>query len=152
MLRHFVGQTSPHELQITHRIRSICQVFSLTSTHIAPVGHLRWHKRQVMHRSGSITICPRVTGVRFAGRTGYIRVAGVDNTLLMTVTAIFRIAMWISPLRAADTGVNRQYNNGDIGELAAGEHFHERGDVRKCRRPYTGSYKVLLPVAFDIMN
>lgn len=93
MLRHFVGQISPQELQITHLIRSICQVFSFTSTHIAPVGHFRWQERHVMHFVGSITICPRVAGVLFAGRAGYISVAGCENKLLIAVVAILRIAI-----------------------------------------------------------
>jgi hypothetical protein len=93
MLRHLVGHTSPQELQITHRIRSICHVFSLTSTQIAPVGHFRWHERQVMQFAGSITICPRVAGVRFAGLAGYISVAGRENRLFIAVAAILRIAI-----------------------------------------------------------
>lgn len=93
MLRHLVGQTSPQALQITHRIRSICHVFSFTSTQIAPVGHLRWQDRHVMQFSGSITICPRVAGVCFAGRAGYISVAGRENRLLMAVVAILRIVI-----------------------------------------------------------
>jgi hypothetical protein len=88
-----VGQTSPQELQITHRIRSICHVFSFTSTQIAPVGHLRWQERHVMQFAGSITICPRVAGVRFAGRIGYISVAGRENRLFMAVDAILRIVI-----------------------------------------------------------
>jgi hypothetical protein len=39
-----------------------------------------------------MTICPRVTGVRFAGRAGYISVAGRENRLFMAVDAILRIA------------------------------------------------------------
>lgn len=93
MLRHLVGQTSPQALQITHRIRSICHVFSFTSTQIAPVGHFRWQERHVMQFAGSITICPRVAGVRFAGRAGYISVAGREKRLLMAVAAILRIAI-----------------------------------------------------------
>ena len=88
-----MGQTSPQELQITHRILSICHVFSFTSTQIAPVGHLRWQERHVMQFAGSITMCPRVTGVRFAGRVGYISVAGRENKLFMAVAAIFRIVI-----------------------------------------------------------
>jgi hypothetical protein len=88
-----VGQTSPQELQVTHRIRSICHVFSFTSTQIAPLGHLRWQERQVMQFAGSITICPLVAEVRFAGRAGYISVAGRENRLLMAVAAILRITI-----------------------------------------------------------
>jgi hypothetical protein len=46
-----------------------------------------------MHFAGSITICPRVAGVRFAGREGYISVAGRENRLLIAVVAILRIAI-----------------------------------------------------------
>ena len=88
-----MGHTSPQELQITHRILSICHVFSFTSTQIAPVGHLRWQERHVMQFAGSITMCPRVTGVRFAGRAGYISVAGRENKLFIAVAAIFRFVI-----------------------------------------------------------
>jgi hypothetical protein len=47
----------------------------------------------VIQFAGSITICPRVAGVRFAGRTGYISVAGRENRLFMAVDAILRIVI-----------------------------------------------------------
>jgi hypothetical protein len=89
----FVGQASPQELQITQRIRSICQYFSLGSTQSAPVGHLRWQSLQAMQVAGLITMCPRVSFVRFAGLIGYIRVAGLVTRLFRTVFAI-----WKSPI------------------------------------------------------
>jgi len=38
-------------------------------------------------------MCPRVTGVLFAGRAGYISVAGRENKLFMAVAAIFKIVI-----------------------------------------------------------
>jgi hypothetical protein len=93
MLRHLVGQTSTHELQITHRILSICHVFSFTSTQIAPVGHFLWQERHVMQLSGSISMWPLVMAALFAGRIGYISVAGRENRLLMAVLVILRITI-----------------------------------------------------------
>lgn len=93
MLRHFVGHTSTHELQITHLNRSICHVFSFTSTQIAPVGHFRWQDLHVIQCSGSMRMCPLVTAVLFAGRAGYISVDGLEKRLLIAVVAIFRSAI-----------------------------------------------------------
>src|SRR5208337_678954 len=88
IVRHFVGQTSTQQSQTTQRIWSICQVFSLTSTQMACVGHLRWQDLQVMQPSGLIVTCPRVMIVFFAGLAGYIRVAGRENRLLTIVLVI----------------------------------------------------------------
>ena len=54
MVRHFVGQASTQALQAIQRIWLISQLFSLGSTEIAWVGHLRWHNRQAIHFKGSI--------------------------------------------------------------------------------------------------
>src|SRR5208337_3078807 len=86
--RHFVGQTSTQQLHTMQRSRSICQVFSLTSTQIAWVGHFRWQDRHVIQPSGLIVTCPRVRCVFFAGFAGYIRVAGWENRFFITVFVI----------------------------------------------------------------
>ena len=90
MVRHFVGHTSTQEEQTTQRMLSICHVFSLTSTQIAPVGHFRWQDRQVIHPSGLIETWPRESAVFLAGFAGYIRVDGRLNRLLMTILVFWK--------------------------------------------------------------
>jgi len=57
-----------------------------------------------------------------------------------------------SPLRAPDTGVDGQYNDRDIGELASLEHFHQRRNVRQGRGPDPGSDEKFRAVPFDIVD
>ena len=71
-----------------------------------------------MQFSGSITTWPRLRVAFFAGLTGYISVAGCFRRLLITVPVISKNVIAVSPLRAADTGVDRQDNDRHIGEFA----------------------------------
>src|SRR5512138_175883 len=93
MKRHFTGQVSTHELQTTHRSRSICHVFASRATTIACAGHFRWQVPQEMQRLSSIVTCPREIGVFFAAATGYRIVAGFCRTVLSAVPTISKNAM-----------------------------------------------------------
>ena len=92
MERQETGQTSTQELQTTHRRRSIVQVFSSLATQIASAGHFFIHSPHEMHIEPSNTTCPREISVIFAGREGYIRVAGREITLFIAVFAISKNA------------------------------------------------------------
>jgi hypothetical protein len=62
MVRQWTGHTSTQQLHTTQFRRSILQVFSSLTTHMAPDGHFLMHMPQEIQCAGSMDTLPRESG------------------------------------------------------------------------------------------
>ena len=76
----------------------------------------------------------------------------VKGPSLMPFLPSQRMPLVKSPLRTADAGIDRQYNNRDICKFTSLQHLDQWGDVRQSRGPDPGSYKEFCSITLEIMD
>ena len=142
-----VGQTSTQVLHAMHlTLVILCDNFG--SVRMALTGQLFSHLLHQMHLSMSHITRPRFLSGTCAGLEGYIRVVGRENRF-------FRVRQsmdTISPVRAANTRIDRGGHHGYICELAPDDYLSQSLKIDYRWRSYlhtlqfwfsSGSYEVI---------
>jgi len=98
IVRHFLGQLSAQDPHCTQSILLMVQVRPSLSTVIAWVGHLFEQMLQRMQSFSTMEMCPLVRSCHCLGTTGYMRVAGFLNKLVIMTLPSLNIAISLTYL------------------------------------------------------